>query len=133
MKQECLDWLLGFEEPSLTYRILTELLDKPEDDPEVVKAKSVIPESKAVRRIFAKMHPGHYWLEKDYKGQLLGDDRHYCTQTTHFVLGYLASWYWTVMMNALKKQSAVTWICNTKMGRGHATNPVSMLITSIHS
>ena len=90
MKQECLDWMLEFEKPSLTYRILTELLDKPDDYFEVIAAKAAIPESKAVKRIFAKMHPDYYWLEKDYKGQLLGDDRHYCTQTTHFVLGYLA-------------------------------------------
>lgn len=91
MKEILVNWLLGFDEPALKYRVLTELLDKPESDPEVAAVKAAIPESKTIKDIFAKMHPDGYWLQKNYKGEILGDREGYGSfGTTHFVLSYLA-------------------------------------------
>lgn len=90
MNEDLTRWLLDFHEPALTYRVLTELLDKPVVDPQVTAAKAAIPHSDTVIAIFAKMHPDYYWENKDYKGRMLGSGREYSAQTTHFVLGYLA-------------------------------------------
>jgi hypothetical protein len=68
MKEELLHWLLGFEEPALTYRVLAELLDRSEADAEVVAAKNAIAGSKTAQGIFAKMHPDGYWLQKELQG-----------------------------------------------------------------
>ena len=91
MKEELSHWLLGFDEPSLTYRVLTELLEKPVDNSLVVAAKAAIPDSLPVREILAKMHPDGYWLQKNYKGEILGEGERYGSfGTTHFVLSYLS-------------------------------------------
>jgi hypothetical protein len=81
-----LDWLLEIENPSVRYRTLTELLLAPKDDPEVKQARAIIPESKPVRKIFAKMHPDGYWL---HRGRGAGV-AYAMSGSTHFVLAYLA-------------------------------------------
>jgi hypothetical protein len=84
-------WLLAQSEPALSYRVYTEVLDKAAEDPVVIAAKSLIPESETVSSIFSAMHPDGYWLQKDYKGHWAGDGVAYGSfGTTHFVLGYLA-------------------------------------------
>lgn len=91
MSQKVINWLLEFDQPGLTYRVLTEVLGKAQDDPEVQSAKSSIPSSAAVEGIFAKMHPDGYWLQKNYKGEVLGAGEAYGSfGTTHFVLSYLS-------------------------------------------
>ncbi len=80
-----LDWLLEENEPSVRYRTLTELLDVPPDDPQARQARAQIPDSKPVRKIFAKMHPDGYWL---YQGKGAGIG--YSASSTHFVLAFLA-------------------------------------------
>ena len=89
---EVYEWLLEEDNPSVRYRTLTELLDKPPDDPEVVQAKKVIPSSGSVMNIFSRMHPDGYWLWKNpTKGVLVGDGVEYGRfNTTHFCLAYLA-------------------------------------------
>jgi hypothetical protein len=83
--QSILDWLLEEENPSVRYRTLTELLDVAPDDPQAQQARAQIPNSKPVRKIFAKMHPDGYWL---YKGKGTGVE--YSSASTHFVLAFLA-------------------------------------------
>lgn len=91
MNDATVNWLLEQEDPSLRYRVYTELLEKPLDDERVQTALQAIPHSSAVTRLFAQMHPEGYWLQKNYKGQILGDGEQYGTAgTTHFVLSYLS-------------------------------------------
>ena len=83
---QVIDWLLEDENPSVQYRALTELLDRPPGDPQAQQARAQIPTSKPVRRIFSKMHPDGYWL---YRGK--GDTVDYAmSSSTHFVLAFLA-------------------------------------------
>jgi hypothetical protein len=42
MKPRALEWLLEENQPSIRYLILTQLLGKPEDDPDVKSAKETI-------------------------------------------------------------------------------------------
>lgn len=91
MNNQVIEWLFGLDEPALTYRVLTELLGRAGEEPEVMAAKSAILTSEAVKGIFKKMHPDGYWLQKDYKGDLWGDGERYGPfGTTHFVLSYLS-------------------------------------------
>jgi hypothetical protein len=86
IEPQVIDWLLEDENPSVRYRALTELLDRPPDDPQVQQARAQIPTSRPVRRIFSKMHPDGYWL---YRGK--GDTVDYAmSSSTHFVLAFLA-------------------------------------------
>jgi len=80
-----IDWLLEDENPSVQYRALTELLDRPPGDPQVQQARERIPVSRPVRRIFSKMHPDGYWL---YRGKGAGVD-YAMSSSTHFVLAFL--------------------------------------------
>ena len=83
--------LMTCDNISLEYRTLTELMDLPEDHPDIIKLKSLIPESEPVKQIMAKMHPDGYWLQKNYKGEIHGDGVVYGSfATTHFCLAYLA-------------------------------------------
>ena len=86
MEKEVLDWLLEPNNPSVRFRTLTELLDKPSDDPVVQDAHRHIPTSKAVTRIFDKMSPEGYWEQKGIGAGVEYKDY----STTHFVLSFLA-------------------------------------------
>lgn len=84
--QTVLDTLLDPRDPSLCYRVLTELLGRAADDAEVVAARARIPDSRRVRRIMAAMEPEGYWL---FQGDGAGV-RYRDYMTTHFVLENLA-------------------------------------------
>lgn len=85
-----IDWLLEPENPSVRYRTLVELLDGA-GSREALEAQSLIPESKPVQKLIEMMHPDGYWLQKDYKGRILGDGVEYGSfATTHFCLSYCA-------------------------------------------
>ena len=56
-----LPWLLYSENPSVRYWTLTDILDRPPDDPEVRKARAAIPGQPLVRELFARQHPQGYW------------------------------------------------------------------------
>jgi len=92
LEQETIDWLLDDENPSLKYRVLTELLDQTESSQEVKEAKSLIKDSRAVTSIFEKMHPDGYWLQKNPRTkEITGDGVVYgAFATTHFCLSYLS-------------------------------------------
>jgi hypothetical protein len=98
MNTDILDWLLEDEEPSLRYRTLTELLDRAADDVDVTSARNAIAESTHAQRIFTKMHPDGYLLQrKSSTKEWIGDGVEYGSfATTHFVLSYLSELGFTV-------------------------------------
>ncbi len=59
-----LSWLLEENGPSIKVRTLTELLDRPETDPEVQAAKACIPGSKTAAKVLALIQPGGAWPRK---------------------------------------------------------------------
>jgi hypothetical protein len=86
MEPAVLDWLLERDDPSVRYRTLVDLLDSPADDAAVLEGRARIPENAAVRKIFGKMHPDGYWLNRGK-----GDGVAYANSaSTHFVLAFLA-------------------------------------------
>jgi len=57
------NWLLGEEsDPSVRYRVLRELLDKPEDDSEVVAARRQIARRGWAAQILRQQHPAGHWV-----------------------------------------------------------------------
>jgi len=91
MTADLVDYLLVFDRPSLTFRVMTDLLETPLDSPKLVAVNTSIPNDPDVIHLFEQMHPDGYWLQKDYKGRVLGDGVQYGPYgTTHFVLSYLS-------------------------------------------
>ena len=86
------NWLMESENPSVRYRTMTELLDKPTEDSEVQDSKNQISDSVPVKTLLDSMLPEGYWLQKNPRtGEILGKDLKYgAFGTTHFVLSYLA-------------------------------------------
>ncbi len=87
-----LNWLLKIDNPSLKYRVLTELMDVPATNSEVAELKRLIPTSPQVVQILSKMHPDGYWLQQNQTTKrFVGDDVEYGSYaTTHFCLSYLS-------------------------------------------
>jgi len=56
-----LDWLLEAENPSVRYLTLRDLLDRPEDDPEVRASRDAIVRTDPARRILDAQWPEGYW------------------------------------------------------------------------
>ncbi len=85
-----IEQLLSSKNISLIYRVRRELLDEKEAD--LFSLHNEIEKSKPVKKIFAKMHPEGYWLQKKgTSGKLLGDGVEYTNfATTHFCLCYLS-------------------------------------------
>ena len=92
MKKEVIEWLLEPEDPTLRYRTMVELLNKPQDYPEVQECKNQIPNSDPVKKILGKMHPEGYWLQKNPRTkEIFGEGVEYgAFGTTHYCLSYLA-------------------------------------------
>lgn len=87
---DVLEWLLEPDDPSVRYRTLTELLDSAGRE-EVSEARKAITGSEPVKKLEAAMHPEGYWLQKDYKGRIIGRGVEYGSfATTHFCLAYCA-------------------------------------------
>jgi hypothetical protein len=61
LKESPVDWLLEKSNPSIWYLTLRDILDKKENDPEVLAAKKAIPNSTVVAKIMSKQHPDGYW------------------------------------------------------------------------
>ncbi|MBI5547784.1 MAG: hypothetical protein HY901_28205 [Deltaproteobacteria bacterium] len=86
-----LAWLLEDDLPAVRYRTLTELLGMPATDPEVRAARAAVPESADVARVFKRMHPDGYWLQRNSAGQQVGQGVEYGSfATTHYCLAALA-------------------------------------------
>jgi len=60
-----LDWLLDEEQPAVRYRTLTELLGRPERDPEVRAARARIPEVGWAAEILARGDPAGWWVNPE--------------------------------------------------------------------
>jgi len=63
VRERTINWLLEETNPSVRYFTLRDILDKREDDPQVLAAKHLIPESRIVKEIFGKQNQGGYWME----------------------------------------------------------------------
>lgn len=87
-----LSWLLDDNDPSLKYRVMTELLDHALNEEEVIATKAKIEGSVAVRSIVDLMHPDGYWLQENPRSHIVyGDGVEYgAFATTHFCLSYLS-------------------------------------------
>ncbi|MFB0510050.1 MAG: prenyltransferase/squalene oxidase repeat-containing protein [bacterium] len=82
-KKNIVTWLLEEENQTIRYFTLRDLLDKKEDDLELNAAKSAIPNSKVITKIFSKQKPEGYWEE-----------------TASPYLPKYKSSYWTIMILA---------------------------------
>ena len=65
LKNNTTEWLLEEENPSVRYYTLTDLLEKPEDDSEVVTTKKQIMKIGIVPGILEKQNPEGYWFEPE--------------------------------------------------------------------
>jgi hypothetical protein len=65
LKDDPLSWLLepDPENPGPRYFALTDLLDRPEDDPEVMEARRSVMSTGPVPAILEAQHPDGYWVE----------------------------------------------------------------------
>jgi hypothetical protein len=57
------DWLLEAAQPSVRYRTLTQLLGRPESDPEVAEARRQIPQTGWAAEILHERHREGWWLD----------------------------------------------------------------------
>jgi hypothetical protein len=60
--ESVLEWLLQEDQPSIRYLALTELLDKPQNDPDVKSAAAKLPEIGWGAEILSKQDPGGWWV-----------------------------------------------------------------------
>ena len=61
LKADPMEWLLEPENPSVRYWTLTDILDRPADDPEVQEAKAAIAQQPLVQELFAHQQPDGHW------------------------------------------------------------------------
>jgi hypothetical protein len=61
LKQNPIAWLLQSEDASIRYYTLTDLLDIPRDDPQVIAARQAIGQSTVVAHILSRQKPGGWW------------------------------------------------------------------------
>jgi hypothetical protein len=61
LKVDVTDWLLEDDNPSVKYFTLIDLLDKPQDNHEVIQAKKSIMKIGIIPKILEKQNPGGYW------------------------------------------------------------------------
>jgi len=60
-----LAWLLEEDQPSVRYLALTQLLERPEDDPDASGAKEAIPRKGWAADILAAQRPGGFWINDE--------------------------------------------------------------------
>src|SRR5438093_12101418 len=65
MAKTAMNWLLEDNQPSIRYLALTQLLEKPEDDPDIKSAKEMIPKRGWAADILAEQKPGGWWVTKE--------------------------------------------------------------------
>jgi hypothetical protein len=61
LRGDPLPWLLSAEHPSVRYWTLTDLLGRPESDPEVQEARAGIAQQAVTKEVFALQRPQGYW------------------------------------------------------------------------
>jgi hypothetical protein len=60
-REQVMDWLLEEEQPAIRYLALTQLLDRPQTDPEVQSASKAIPVRGWAADILARQESGGWW------------------------------------------------------------------------
>ena len=60
-------WLLESENPSVRYWTLTDILNRPADDPEVQQVKAAIVQQPLVQELFTRQHPSGHWGDDETK------------------------------------------------------------------
>jgi len=63
LKADPTPWLLEEDNPSVRYVTLRDLLDRPQDDAEVIAAQKAIMSSKPVKEILEAQYPQGYWVK----------------------------------------------------------------------
>jgi len=61
-----INWLFDTGGPTIRYRTLVELLDKPWDDPEVQTAWAMIPDYPSLAALLAAQRSEGYWIQRDF-------------------------------------------------------------------
>ncbi len=61
LKPGLVDWLLEPDNASVRYTVLTDILDRASDDPDVIEAHMAILHSQAVQGIFSRQDPAGWW------------------------------------------------------------------------
>ena len=61
LRGDSIPWLLEPENPSVRYWTLTDILDRPADDPDVREVKAAIAQQPLVQELFARQHPDGHW------------------------------------------------------------------------
>ncbi|HEY45717.1 MAG TPA: hypothetical protein G4O14_02900 [Anaerolineae bacterium] len=67
LRHNPLPWLLEDENPSVRYWTLVDILDRPKDDPEVLKTRSEIAKLSLVKELFDLQHRDGHWGEDESK------------------------------------------------------------------
>jgi hypothetical protein len=62
LKADPTEWLLEEDNPSIRFLTLTEIQDKPTNNPEVLAAKKTVMTDGLVPKILSKMNSGGYWV-----------------------------------------------------------------------
>ncbi len=62
---KAVQWLLEEDQPAVRYLALTQLLDRPEHDPEVQSAREMIPKMGWAADILADQKPGGWWVSEE--------------------------------------------------------------------
>lgn len=62
--KDTVEWLLEEDQPSVRYRTLTQLLDKPESDPDVKSAREMIVKKGWAAALLSKQSEGGWWVNE---------------------------------------------------------------------
>jgi len=65
LRGDPMNWLLDWDEPSVRYFALVDIVERPSEAPAVIEARQSIAASPTVRKIFAKQHPDGWWATPD--------------------------------------------------------------------
>jgi len=63
LKGDSLSWLLEADSPGVRYLPLRDLLERPENDPELCTARKIAHKNGPMAAILAEMEPEGYWVE----------------------------------------------------------------------
>ncbi len=74
MEKDVVNWLLGEDQPAIRYHALTQLLDRPWDEPEVKEARGAITERGWAADILRNQLPSGAWVSDDnlYRPKYVG-------------------------------------------------------------
>lgn len=130
IENDVIEWLLGDDEPSIRYRVLTELLDEPINTPQATNLRFKIAKSDRVLRLFSGqeknggfgVHDYDKWMGAHWRLAALvdlalpeGDKR--AIKAVKMVLGWLAS---SKHLKSIKTINGLTRRCASQEGNALA-------------